>query len=166
MARKQNSFEAMSIIAHKQPRHLAHCLLSKGFTAIELIIVIVVLSILTISMIVKNPFSIKDYSSIAADQLIADIQYVQMRAMGTRNTQAITFRINATDYGIYNVAGSQKKLPGDIAVTYTNFTGSLTFNSLGEPGGSSNGNIYLSGGKAAGGQTVTVYTSTGKAEIE
>jgi type II secretory pathway pseudopilin PulG len=136
----------------------------RGFTSIELIVVVIVLSILAGSVIIRNPFSIRDYSSIAASQLIADIQYVQMRAMGTRTAQAVALRINASDYGIYNVAGAQKSLPGKITVTNTSFTGPLSFNSIGEP--DRNGTIDLSGGKAAGGQTIRVYAFTGKAEIE
>lgn len=137
---------------------------SRGFTSIELIVVIIVLGVLAGSIMIKNPFSIRDYSSIAASQLIADIQYVQMRAMGTRRAQAIALRINASDYGIYSVAGVQKKLPGNIKVTNTSFTGPLTFNSIGEP--DRNGTIDLSGGRTAGGQTISVYAFTGKAEIE
>lgn len=135
----------------------------KGFTSLELIIVILVLSVLSASIIIKNPFSISDYSSIAASQLIADIQYVQMRAMGTRSPQNIALLINASDYGIYSVAGVQKKLPGNVTVTNTSFTSPLTFNSIGEP--LTDGTIDLSGGRTAGGQTITVWASTGKAEI-
>ena len=137
---------------------------SRGFTSIELIVVIVVLGIMVGSVLIKNPFALRDYSSIAANQLIADIQYVQMRAMGTRTAQTVALRINAGDYGIYSAAGVQKSLPGKITVTNTSFTGLLTFNSIGEP--DKNGTIDLSGGKAAGGQTIRVYASTGKAEIE
>lgn len=137
---------------------------TKGFTSIEIIIVILVLSVLTAAIIIKNPFTISDYSTIAADQLIADIQYVQMRAMGIRNSQAIALRIDASDYGIYSVEGVQKKLPGNVTVTGVSFASPLTFNSIGEPDRS--GTIDLSGGKAAGGQTVRVYASTGKAVIE
>ncbi len=136
----------------------------KGFTSIELIVVILVLSLLTASIIIRNPFTTSDYSSIAASQLIADIQYVQMRAMGIRSAQAISLRINASDYGIYSAAGVQKKLPGNITVTNTSFAGPLTFNSIGEP--DRDGTIDLSGGKTAGGQTIRVYASTGTAEIE
>lgn len=138
----------------------------KGFTSLELIIVILVLSVLSASIIIKNPFSISDYSSIAASQLIADIQYVQMRAMGTRSPQNIALRINASDYGIYSVAGVQKKLPGNVTVTNTSFTSPLTFNSIGEPEPDRDGTIDLSGGRTAGGQTITVCASTGKAKIE
>ena len=64
---------------------------SKGFTSIELIMVIICLGILTATIVVKNPFRSQDYASIAAEQLIADIQYVQMRAMGIGNSQGIQF---------------------------------------------------------------------------
>ncbi|MDD4197666.1 MAG: GspH/FimT family protein [Syntrophorhabdaceae bacterium] len=136
----------------------------KGFTSIELIVVIIVLSLLSASIIIKNPFTISDYSSIAADQLIADIQYVQMRAMGIRKPQTIELRIDASDYGIYSVAGARKTLPGNIKVTNTSFTGPIKFDSIGEP--DRDGTIDLSGGKTAGGQTIRVQPSTGKANIE
>jgi type II secretory pathway pseudopilin PulG len=136
----------------------------RGFTSVELIVVILVLSLLTASIIIKNPFSISDYSSIAADQLIADIQYVQMRAMGMRVPQFIQLRVDAGDYGIYDVAGVRKRLPGNVKVTGTGFGGLIWFNSIGEPDNS--GTIELSWGKTAGGQTIRVYASTGKTVIE
>ncbi len=136
----------------------------KGFTSIELVIVIVVLSLLSASIIIRNPFAISDYSSMAADQLIADIQYVQMRAMGMRIPQFVQLRVDAGDYGIYDVAGVRKTLPGNVKVTGTGFGGLIRFNSIGEPDNS--GTIDLSGGKAAGGQTIRVYAYTGKAIVE
>jgi Tfp pilus assembly protein FimT len=129
----------------------------KGFTAIEVTMIVVVLAILAISIVVKNPFRTQDYATIAADQLIADIQYVQMRAMGIGNSQNITFTINSSGY---NAAGEQKNLTGDVKVTSTTFGNVLTFNSLGEPTfGTTNKTISLSGG-----QTITVYAITGKVE--
>lgn len=139
---------------------------SRGFTSVELVVVIVVMGLLVGAIMVKNPFSVSDYSYLAATQLVADIQYVQMRAMGIRKAQTIEFQINTNGYGIYsdNVAVAQKNLPGNITITNTSFTGALTFNSIGEP--DKNGTIDLSGGKAAGGQTIIVYSATGKAAIE
>lgn len=128
---------------------------SKGFTSIELVIVIIVLSVLTASIIVKNPFSITDYGTIAADQLIADIRYVQLKAMGVRSHQDITFTVGSTGY---NAAGVAKTLPGNIAIaSITTLSNPLRFNSLGEP--TSSGTIQLSSGQA-----ITVYASTGRAE--
>ncbi|MBP1748427.1 MAG: hypothetical protein H6Q52_966 [Deltaproteobacteria bacterium] len=128
---------------------------SRGFTSIELIIVIMIMSILIASVIVKNPFTIQDYSGIAKDQLIAHIRFAQLKAMGMKSQQIITFIVGSS---VYNVAGIQKTLPGNTAVVSvsTTISNQLAFNSLGEP--TSNGVITLSGG-----ETVTV-TSTGKAE--
>ena len=108
----------------------------KGFTAMELFIVIMILGVLVGSIILKNPFSVSDYSTIAADQLIADIQYTQMKAMGTGSTKYIAFTTGSREYTIQGEAET-KKLPenntGNIVVTSTNFGGTLYFNSLGEP---------------------------------
>ena len=132
----------------------------KGFTAIEVTIIVIVLAILAVSIIVKNPFSTQDYATIAADQLIADIQYVQMRAMGIGTSQSISFRVDSNDYGKYDIPGERKKLSGNITVTSTTFGNVLTFNSLGEPTfGTTNQTISL-----LGGQTITVYAITGKVE--
>ncbi|MEN6615970.1 MAG: type II secretion system protein [Syntrophorhabdus sp.] len=129
-----------------------------GFTSIELIIVILVLSMLSAMVIVKNPFSVRDYSSIASDQLIANIRLTQLNAMGMKRVQSITFFVDSSDYGVYDLSGVRKKLPGDITVSPSStITNPLTFNSLGEP--SSSGIIYLSGGR-----NVTVHPSTGKVE--
>ena len=143
---------------------------TRGFTSIELVIVILVLSVLTASIIVKNPFSISDYSSIAADQLIADIQYVQMRAMGIGSRQKIEFSNGAGKYCVChssaclyatcNSTGEQKTLPGGVVVSGTNFGTTLTFNTLGEPTfGTGTGTINLSGTR-----NVTIHGITGKAE--
>lgn len=128
----------------------------KGFTSIEIIIVIMVLSILAASIIVKNPFTIQDYSGIAKDQLIAHIRLAQLKAMGMKSPQTITFTVGSS---AYNMAGVQKTLPGNttVASITTTVPNQLAFNSLGEP--TSNGVITLSGGVS-----ITVNASTGKAE--
>jgi len=85
---------------------------------------------------------IDDYSAIAADQLIANIRLAQLIAMGMKKVQSITFFVNTTDYGIYDLAGTRKKLPGNVAITGSStISNPLTFNSLGTP--STSGRIYL-----------------------
>ena len=142
----------------------------EGFTAIEAVIIVVVLAILTVSAVVSYRLTNQDKATIAADQLIADIQYVQMRAMGIGNSQNITFTVSSSGY---NVAGEQKNLTGDIQVISTNFGGSynnqLWFNSLGEPFvGTNISCANLTGGNCTvtltTNQTVTVYAITGKVE--
>ncbi|HNT30126.1 MAG TPA: prepilin-type N-terminal cleavage/methylation domain-containing protein [bacterium] len=120
----------------------------KGFTSVELIIVMLVLAMLAVSFVIKNPFSIQDYSSIAADQLIADIRYVQMRAMGVGGSPSITLTGNS-----YNVAGEQKNLPNQIT---TSGTATFTFDSLGEPTVGGDGVIIVGGN-----QYIKVFGVTG-----
>ena len=142
----------------------------KGFTSVELIIVMLVLGMLTVSFVFRNPFTTGDYSTIAADQLIADIRYVQMRAMGLGSAQNIAFTVNS---GTYAVAGEQKNLPKDIQVISTNFGGTyanqLKFNSLGEPFvGTNISCANLAGGNCTVDLTtnkrITIYAITGKVE--
>ncbi|HOW56116.1 MAG TPA: GspH/FimT family protein [Syntrophorhabdaceae bacterium] len=142
---------------------------TKGFTSIELIVVILVLSVLTASIIIKNPFTISDYSSIAADQLIADIQYVQMRAMGIGARQSIIFangsgiycvcHVSTCTYATCSSTGEQKTLPGGVVVSsLPTFGATITFNTLGEP-------IYGAGTiRLSNTKDVTIYAITGKVE--
>ncbi len=131
-----------------------------GFTAVELIIVMLVLGMLAVSFVMKNPFTTSDYGAIAADQLMADIQYVKIRAMGLGTSQSISFRVDASDYGLYDIPGERKKLPGKITVASTTFGNTLSFNSLGEPNiGTTNGSITLSAGSP-----ITITAITGSAQ--
>ena len=58
---------------------------SKGFTIIELVIIIVVLGILAVAVLYKiGSFKSEAGGITAVDQVIADIQYTQMLAMSGR----------------------------------------------------------------------------------
>lgn len=143
----------------------------KGFTYIELIIVILCLSVLTAMVIVKNPFSISDYSAIASDQLIADIRLVQLKAMSTKKSQNIYFYVDKSIYELREgtTVIEQKKLPNrafksedssTVIIKSARFGGNnvLTFNTLGEP--LSGGTINL--GNSMGAYiTITVSPITG-----
>jgi type II secretory pathway pseudopilin PulG len=160
---------------------------SFGFTSLELIVVIVAIAILAGTAIVRFQVTDQDKSTIAADQLIADIQYVQMRAMGIGSTQSIQFANVSNGYGPneYSISGEPgtKRLPdkdGRIVVTSTNFSilpynNVLYFNSLGEPCLSYSigppatctigDNCQISLGTGTTGiKTVTVRDITGKVE--
>lgn len=142
---------------------------TRGFTSIELIVVILVLSVLTASIIIKNPFTISDYSSIAADQLIADIQYVQMRAMGIGTRQSIILKRGFATYCVCHVStctyttcsstGEQKTLPGGVVVSsLPSLETTVTFNTLGEP---VNGSVTI---RLSDAKDVTIDAITGKVE--
>lgn len=125
----------------------------KGFSLIELIIVIVVLGILAVAIVYRfGSIGIDTSAIVAVDQTIADIQYTQILAMSQAAQKSISFTSGSDSY---NVAGEIKKLPGGVTAGNTI---TFTFNSLGEPA-------------SGGGQTVTigerqikVWAITGKAE--
>lgn len=133
----------------------------RGFTSVEMIISIVLLGILCAAVIVKNPFSISDYSPIAADQLVADIQYVQVRSMGTGKSYRIAFVYDSSTYSIQDSLGNTletKRLPNDVKIASSSLT--LSFNTLGEPMTSCASGCSV---RLTGNFTVMVYGITGKA---
>jgi type II secretory pathway pseudopilin PulG len=140
---------------------------------IELIVVIIALGILVGTAVVSFRLTDQDRSTIAADQLIADVQYVQMRAMGVGNSQSIEFRYDASNFSAYRILDNignpieTKRLPDDVIIRNANFNGSniLTFNTLGEPTFSStaNGTIDLGRGTSPN-TTITVLAITGKVQ--
>jgi len=132
----------------------------KGFTLIELIIVIILIGILVVSVAVRVSLTPSQTANVTAvDQAVADIQYVQMLALGLRSTRSITFTSGSATYTIQNNAGTvieTKTLPSSTtagtAVTFM-------FNSLGELTGGANQTLSL------GGKTITVYRITGKVVV-
>jgi prepilin-type N-terminal cleavage/methylation domain-containing protein len=127
---------------------------SKGFTLIELIIVIILAGILVAAVAVRISLSPSQIASVTAvDQAVADIQYVQMRALASRTASSIAFTSGSANYTISGATGETKTLPGGTAA---GTTVTFTFNSLGELTGGSNLTLSL------GGKTITVYRITGK----
>lgn len=123
--------------------------------------VVVIIGILATALIYRLSPSQSTGVTVAADQLIADIQYVQVRAMGVGTQQGLTLSVGSS---IYNVAGEERKLAGETIVSSTTLPGNpptLTFNSLGEPMffGNSDRAITLSGSK-----TLTIHAITGTVE--
>jgi len=125
----------------------------KGFSLIELIIVIVALAILAAAVFYKVGTFKSDATSITAvDQVIADIQYVQMLAMSKAEKRSISFTANSNTY---NAAGESKELPRDVKAENTI---TFTFNSLGEPTEGGNQTVTIAG------KQIKVWAITGKAE--
>ena len=129
-----------------------------GFTAIEAIMVILIIGILSSILIYRYNLSPATGATVATDGLIADIQYTQAKAMAAGAQQSISFAVSS---GFYNLPGEQKRLPDGITVTGTTLPGNvLSFNTLGEPTfGNSDRSITL-----AGSRTLTIYAITGKVE--
>jgi len=152
----------------------------KGFTLVEAIMVVVIIGILATALMYRLSPSQGAAVSTATDQLIADIQYVQMRAMGAGRQHTLFFITGSGVYstffvdasGTYVLPGEQKSLSGGVVVTGTTLpvatlpgttlsANALAFNTHGEPMnfGGTDRTITL-----AGSRTLTVYAVTGKAE--
>ena len=150
-----------------------------GFTAIEAIIVIIIIGVLASALVYRLNVSQNTGITVAADQLIADIRYIQAKSMGKGSQHSMFFVVGSETYsiffvdasGTYILPGEQKRLTDGITVTSTNLpvtnlpgttqpANALTFNTLGEPTfGSIDRIITLSGSR-----TLTVYAITGKVE--
>jgi hypothetical protein len=131
-----------------------------GFTLVELVILIIVLGILVTLVGYKGGCSGCDAPTeiareVAVDQVVADIQYTQMLAMGSLNARSIVFGWFTNSYEIQNQSGTvieRRRLPSNITSYWAS---TVTFNSLGEKTG---GTTVLS----IGGNSITVYGITGK----
>lgn len=136
-----------------------------GFTSVELIIVIAALALLAGAAVVSIQISDQDRSTIAADQLIADIQYVQTRAMGTGNQQNIIFSTGTSSYSLREGVNliEQKSLPDGVTIRSTNLSGNvLIFNTLGEPTFGTAGVASINIGKGSSpDRAVTILAVTG-----
>jgi len=127
----------------------------RGFTLIELIMMIVLISILAVSVVPK----FMDTSAISlqggAAMAVADIRYTQELAMSTHTPKTIIFTTNDTSY---TVVSQTVDLPSRVAISSG---ATFTFNSLGEPtaGGGSSVQITTVGGST---KTITVESYTGR----
>lgn len=99
----------------------------QGFTLIELVIVILVISILSTFVIMNHPGTSINLGA-EAKQLASDIRYTQALAM-TKGTRYYLIKLSSTSYQINNAAGTPVTLPsGATSVTLTSGTtlGTLT----------------------------------------
>jgi MSHA pilin protein MshC len=127
---------------------------SRGFTLVELIMVVVLISILAVSVVPKfldtSAFSLTGAAGMAA----ADIRYTQELAMGTHASKSIVFTSGNTHYTV----GSQTvNLPSKVSISSG---ATFTFNSLGEPTAGGGSSVTLSAGAES--KTITVDNYTGR----
>ena len=128
---------------------------SRGFTIVEIIMVVVLIGILAVSVVPK----FTDTSAISlqggAAMVRADIRYTQELAMSTHAPKTITFTTNDT---YYTVVSQTMNLPSRVSISSG---ATFTFNSLGEPtaGGGSSVQITTVGGST---KTITVESYTGR----
>jgi len=127
---------------------------SRGFTIIELIMVVVLIGILAVSIVPK----FMDTSAISlqggAAMVVADIRYTQELAMSTHAPKTITF---STDDTFYTVNSQTMNLPSRVSISNGV---SFTFNSLGEPTAGGGSSVEIEAGSST--KTITVESYTGR----
>ncbi len=128
---------------------------SRGFTIIELIMVVVLIGILAVSVVPK----FMDTSAISlqggAAMAVADIRYTQELAMSTHAPKTITF---TTNYTYYTVNSQTMNLPSRVSISSG---ATFTFNSLGEPTAGGGSSVEIQAGSST--KTITVESYTGRA---
>jgi MSHA pilin protein MshC len=127
---------------------------SRGFTLVELIMVVVLIGILAVSVVPK----FVDTSAISlqggAAMVVADIRYTQELAMGTHTPKTITFTTNNT---FYTVNSQTMNLPSRVSISNG---ATFTFNSLGEPTAGGGSSVEIQAGSST--KTITVESYTGR----
>jgi MSHA pilin protein MshC len=127
---------------------------SKGFTLVELIMVVVLIGIMAVSVVPKfvdtSAFSLAGGAGMAA----ADIRYAQELAMGTHASKSIVFTSGNT---YYTVDSRNVNLPSKVTISSG---ATFTFNSLGEPTTGGGSSVTLSAGAET--KTITVESYTGR----
>jgi len=130
----------------------------KGFTLVELIMVLVIIGIIaaTISPSLTGSDQAQFNMRNAADLIKSDIRFTQRRAMGESTTHSISFTSGS---GTYTRAGDTRDLGGLNSALTVSTTVAITFNSFGEPNGiTSPVTITLSLGGSTQNLTVEPYT--------
>jgi len=123
----------------------------QGFTFIEIIMVLVVISILGAYVAMRSAAT-SDISAVAAaDQVEVYIRYVQASAMSSQAPTSVAFASDAGG-GYFTVGNQRYHVPQGISLS---LSGSITFNSLGEP-------VPPIGTVTIGSTTITVVQTTGK----
>jgi len=145
---------------------------SKGFTLVEVILIMIIVGILAVILMPRIDFGLSGVASVggAAEMIASDIRYVQECAMANRVSKSVTFTIGQNLYTFPATIPSTSKLdpsgrlPEGVTIS-NNSTNPyiVTFNSLGEPIVGGAGWLEVTGG----GQTkrITVENYTGKASI-
>ncbi len=141
---------------------------SKGFTLIEVIMVMVIIAILAAVVIPKAGFDVSSGASIdgAAYMIASDIRYVQECAMANRVSKSVAFVSGQSIYTFPATVPSTSnldpsgRLPSGVTIGTTVI---FTFNSLGEPTTSAGWTVTVSTGGVS--KTISVANYTGKVSI-
>ena len=140
---------------------------SRGFTLIEVVMVMVIVGILAVTVMPKINSTLPGAASVdgAAYMVASDIRYAQEYAMANRVSKEIRFTSGSESYSFSPTSGLDPS--GQLQGATIGTTRTITFNSLGEPisipVGTASVTISISG--IGGTKTITVSNYTGKVDI-
>jgi len=137
---------------------------SKGFTLIELVLIMIIVGILAATAIPRIDFTISTTASVdgAAYIVASDIRYAQEWAMANRISKTITFTSGSSLYTFGPPSNMDPSGQLPEGVTITSATIQFTFNSLGEPTTSLPGIWSVTVSRGGLSKTITIVQYTGK----
>jgi Tfp pilus assembly protein PilE len=142
----------------------------KGFTLIELILIMIIIGILAATVMTRIDFTISTTASLdgAAYIVASDVRYAQEYAMANRVEKDINFTQNSSTYTFTPASNLDPsgQLPSGVTISSPTYT--LRFNSLGEPISIPLANQYVDLTVSGGGssKTIRIWNFTGKAQIQ
>ena len=165
---------------------------NKGFTIFELVIVMLILAIMSVSVFISIGFLRGIKLTSAAEKLAADIRFTQSQALSKVLWEGISFEVTPTNkYYVYQTNGTistPETDPADfrnsliinlndkfgVTINSVTFQGGGTrvvFNGLGKPYSDYNGTLFTSDGTIVLGlgtltRTITITKNTGKVTIQ
>lgn len=141
-----------------------------GFTLVELIVVILLIGILSIS-IAPRFFSVSSYESRrAADEVLSAVRHAQQIAMNRSGD--IEFILSASDYTVQVSGGINLRSPDGLVPYKRQFDGvsaiasTVRFNALGQPVDATNTPLSNNTDLSIGSTTIRIEANTGYAHIQ
>lgn len=147
----------------------------RGFTLIELVMVIAIMGVLGVAAVVSMQSPSSAQLGAASTQVQSDIEFAKQNAVMTGQTSGVNFTANGT-YTVYQGTTatplkspmSQQDMITTLSTNYPNVTIStnyvVEFNAFGAPTTGGGGNVKITNGSAT--KTISVTANTGLVTVQ